>query len=102
MSDRIVHCRKLGKDLPGLAKPPYRNDLGRRIYEEISKEAWDAWIKHSVRFVNTYCGPGSKYDLTTTAGQEFMFKQCAIFLGFEEGDEAQTAFVPTAKEADKH
>lgn len=90
---RIVHCKKLGKDLPGLAKPPYRNDLGKRIYEEISKEAWDQWIQHSVRFVNTYCGPGSKYDLTTKEGQEFMFKQCAIFLGFEKGEEAQTAFV---------
>ena len=98
MSERIVHCRKRGKDLPGLAKPPFKNELGKRIYEEISKEAWDEWVKHSVRFVNTYCGPGSKYDLTTKAGQEFIYKQCAIFLGFEEGDEAQTAFVPKKDE----
>ncbi len=102
MSDRIVHCRKLGKDLPGLAKPPYKNDLGRRLYEEVSKEAWAEWVKHSVRFVNTYCGPGSKYDLTTPAGQEFMFKQCAVYFGFEEGEEAQTAFVPAADKGAGH
>ena len=91
---RIVHCRKLGKDLPGLAKPPYRNELGRRIYEEVSKEAWDMWLKDSVRFINTYCTPGSKYDLATKEGQEFMFKQAAIYFGFEEGDTAQTAWRP--------
>jgi len=91
---RIVHCRKLGKDLPGLAKPPYRNDLGRRIYEEVSKEAWEMWKKDSVRFINTYCGPGSKYDLSTKEGQEFMFKQASIYFGFEQGEEAQTAWRP--------
>jgi len=37
MSERIVHCRLLKKDLPGLDRPPYRNELGRRIFEEVSK-----------------------------------------------------------------
>jgi len=99
MTDRIVHCVKLGKDLPGLAKPPYRNELGQRIYNEVSKEAWDMWLKDSVRFVNTYCGPGSKYDLATTEGQKFMFKQCAVYFGFEEGDLAETAFTPRKEDA---
>lgn len=86
---RIVHCKKLGKDLPGLAKPPYKNDLGKRIFEEVSKEAWDMWIKDSVKFINTY-----RVDLTSADGQKFMFKQCAIYFGFEDGEMAQTAFVP--------
>ena len=96
MTDRIVHCRKLGKDLPGLARPPYKNELGKRIFEEVSKEAWDEWLKHSVRYVNTYFGPG-RLDLATREGQEFMFKQCAVYFGFEEGELAQTAFTPTTK-----
>ncbi len=91
MSDeRVVFCRKLKKELPGLLKPPYRNELGRRIYEEVSKEAWQQWLKDSVKFINTY-----RADLTTKEGQEFMFKQCAIYFEFEQGDLAQTAFVPT-------
>ena len=86
---RIVHCRKLGKDLPGLDRPPYKNEIGRRIFEEVSKEAWEQWLSESVRYINTY-----RVDLASNEGQKFMFKQCAIFLGFEKGEEAQTAFVP--------
>ena len=97
MSERIVHCRKLGKDLPGLSRPPYKNELGRRIYEEVSKEAWEQWLKDSVRYVNTYFGsrPG-QLDITTPEGQAFMFKQVAIYFGFEEGQLADTAFTPTS------
>jgi Fe-S cluster biosynthesis and repair protein YggX len=89
---RLVHCSKLGKELPGLSRPPYKNELGKRIYEEISKEAWDMWLKDSVKFINTY-----RVDLTSAEGQKFMFKQCAIYFGWEEGDLAQTAFVPADK-----
>lgn len=86
---RIVHCRKLGKDLPGLDRPPYKSELGKRIFEEISKEAWDQWLAESVRYINTY-----RVDLASTEGQKFMFKQCAVWFGFEEGDLAQTAWSP--------
>ena len=89
---RLVQCSKLGKELPGLSRPPYKNELGKRIYEEISKEAWDMWLKDSVKFINTY-----RVDLTSADGQRFMFKQCAIYFGWEDGDLAQTAFVPADK-----
>ncbi len=92
---RIVHCRKLGKDLPGLTRQPYKNDLGKRIFEEISKEAWDGWVKDSVKFVNTY-----RVDLTSPEGQKFMMKQCAIYFGFEDGALAETAFVPAEPKSD--
>ncbi len=39
--ERIVHCRKLKRDLPGLNREPYRNELGRRLYEEVSQNARD-------------------------------------------------------------
>ncbi len=42
---RIVHCRKLKRDLPGLKRQPYRNELGKKIFEEVSQEAWDQWLK---------------------------------------------------------
>jgi Fe-S cluster biosynthesis and repair protein YggX len=86
---RTVQCVKLKKELPGLARPPYKNELGQRIFDEVSKEAWDMWLKDSVKFINTY-----RVDLTSADGQKFMFKQCAIYFGFEEGEMAQTAFVP--------
>lgn len=94
---RLVKCRKLGRELPGLARPPYKNELGKRIYEEISKEAWDMWVRESVRYVNTY-----RVDLTTPQGQKFMFDQAEVYFGFKEGDLAQTAFTtPTGDRDDK-
>jgi Fe-S cluster biosynthesis and repair protein YggX len=89
MTDRIVHCVKLGKDLPGLARPPYKNELGKKIFENVSKEAWDMWLKDSVKYINTY-----RVDLASPEGQKFMFKQCGIYFGFEEGDLPETAFTP--------
>jgi Fe-S cluster biosynthesis and repair protein YggX len=89
MADRIVHCRMLKQDLPGLDRPPYKNELGKRIYDEVSKEAWQKWLQESVRYINTY-----RLDLASPEGQKFMLKQAAIYFGFEEGELAQTAFVP--------
>ncbi len=89
MSERIVHCKKLGKDLPGLPKPPYKNELGKKIYDEVSKEAWDQWLKDSVKYINTY-----RLDLASPEGQKFMLKQASIYFGFEEGNLADTAYVP--------
>jgi Fe-S cluster biosynthesis and repair protein YggX len=88
MSERLVHCRMLKKDLPGLARPPYRNDLGQRIFAEVSKDAWDQWLHDAVRYINTY-----QVDLASPEGAKFMFKQCAVYFGFEDGDLAQTAWV---------
>jgi Fe-S cluster biosynthesis and repair protein YggX len=89
MPERIVHCRLLKKDLPGLDRPPYKNELGQKIFDEVSKEAWQQWLKDSVRFINTY-----RVDLATAEGQAFMFKQAAIYFGYEKGEQAETAWTP--------
>lgn len=92
---RLVKCIKLGKELPGLARPPYKNELGQKIFESVSKEAWDMWIKDSVKFINTY-----RVDLTSPQGQKFMFDQCEVYFGFKEGSLADTAFTPETKGED--
>jgi Fe-S cluster biosynthesis and repair protein YggX len=51
---RIVHCVLLGQDLPGLDKPPHPGELGRRIYDHVSKEAWQRWVRHQVMLLNEY------------------------------------------------
>jgi Fe-S cluster biosynthesis and repair protein YggX len=79
----------LKKDLPGLERPPFKGELGKRIFEEVSKEGWAAWVKDSVKFINTY-----RVDLASPEGQKFMLKQCAIYFGYEEGEKADTAWVP--------
>ena len=89
MAERIVHCRLLKKDLPGLDRVPYKNELGQKIYNEVSKEAWAQWLKDSVKYINTY-----RVDLASPEGQKFMLKQAAVYFGFEQGDLAETAFSP--------
>ena len=86
---RMVNCRKLGKLLPGVRRAPYRNELGQRIYAEVSQEAWEAWLKESVKYINTY-----RIDLASAEGQTFMLKQASIYFGYEEGDLATTAWTP--------
>ena len=49
---RMVHCVKLGRDAEGLDFPPYPGELGKRIYENVSKEAWQQWLRHQTMLVN--------------------------------------------------
>jgi Fe-S cluster biosynthesis and repair protein YggX len=86
---RMVMCRKLGRELPGIPFKPFDDELGQRIYDEISMEAWQKWLNDSVKYVNTY-----RLDLADKNAQAFMRKQMAVYFGFEEGDMAQTAWVP--------
>lgn len=51
---RTVHCIKLDKDAEGLDFPPYPGELGKKIYENVSKEAWQAWIRLQTMLVNEY------------------------------------------------
>src|SRR5262245_61787141 len=43
MAERTVRCVKLGQELPGLDKPPFSGALGQRIFEGVSKRAWELW-----------------------------------------------------------
>lgn len=49
---RTVKCIKLGREAEGLDFPPYPGELGKRIYEQVSKEAWAQWLKHQTMLVN--------------------------------------------------
>ncbi len=49
---RMVKCIKLGKELPGLPYPPLKGELGQRIFEQVSDEAWKAWLKLQTMLIN--------------------------------------------------
>lgn len=51
---RMVYCMKLKKEAPGLDFPPLPGELGQKIYDNISKEAWDEWVKLQTMMVNEY------------------------------------------------
>ncbi|HEU5345366.1 MAG TPA: oxidative damage protection protein [Ktedonobacterales bacterium] len=51
---RMVTCAKLKRRLPGLEKPPMPGELGQRIYDNISRQAWEMWQEHSRLLINHY------------------------------------------------
>lgn len=51
---RVVQCVILKCEAEGLARPPYPGELGRRIYEQVSKEAWGRWLAHQTMLMNEY------------------------------------------------
>jgi Fe-S cluster biosynthesis and repair protein YggX len=51
---RMVNCVKLGREAEGLDRVPYPGELGQRIYENVSKEAWQGWLRHQTMLINEY------------------------------------------------
>ncbi len=51
---RTVQCVKLKKEGEGLKVPPYPGELGKRIYENVSQEAWQQWLQHQTMLINEY------------------------------------------------
>lgn len=54
MAERTVKCAKLGQELPGLEEPPWSGDLGQRIYETVSRQAWQMWLDRLRMIINEY------------------------------------------------
>ena len=85
---RLVDCKKLGRSLPGLPRAPFKNDLGARIYEEISSEAWSLWKEHAKLLLNEY-----RLNLALPDAQAFLMAQCEAFF-FSDGSKRPEEFAP--------
>ncbi|MGH8398796.1 MAG: oxidative damage protection protein [Gammaproteobacteria bacterium] len=51
---RTVKCVLLGEELEGLERAPYPGELGQRIFENVSKQAWQQWLQHQTTLINEY------------------------------------------------
>ena len=71
---RMVRCARLGQDLPGVVYKPFNNELGQRIYDHVSQQAWMEWIEYSKRIVNEF-----RLDLTSALGQQVLLEQAEQF-----------------------
>lgn len=90
MSEYTVFCAKLKQQLPGLPEPPFDSDLGNRIYEHVSQQAWAQWTEHCKMLLNEYrLNPARKQD------QEVIVKQMEAFF-FGEGAAPPKEYVPPA------
>lgn len=51
---RLLKCIKLGVEAEGLDRMPYPGELGKRIFENVSKEAWQLWLRQQTMLINEY------------------------------------------------
>jgi len=90
---RKVMCAKLGREGEGLARPPYKNELGQRIYENVSKEAWKMWLEHAKMLINEF-----HIDLGSKQGTEFLLGECEKYF-FGEGSQLPPDFRPEGQQS---
>jgi Fe-S cluster biosynthesis and repair protein YggX len=51
---RLVQCVVLKREAPGLDRPPYPGEFGKRVFESVSKEGWKRWVDHQTMLINEY------------------------------------------------
>jgi Fe-S cluster biosynthesis and repair protein YggX len=84
---RTVYCKKLGREAEGLEKPPLKGEVGQKIFDNVSAEAWRAWLEHSKMLINEF-----RLDLTSENGQQVWYTEMDKFF-FGEGSAAPPDFV---------
>jgi Fe-S cluster biosynthesis and repair protein YggX len=85
---RLVNCIKLKREAEGLAAPPYPGELGQRIYNQVSRQAWAEWIEHQKRLINEY-----RLSLADPKARSFLAAEMEKYF-FGGGDLAGTGYVP--------
>ena len=85
---RIVRCIKLGREAEGMDFPPYPGDLGKRVYENVSKEAWEGWKKHQTMLINEH-----RLSLSDPQARKYLSEQTEAYF-FGDGAEKPSGFIP--------
>ena len=84
----MVKCVKLQRELPAIPYKPFDDELGQRIYDNVSAEAWSMWLEHSKMIVNEY-----RLDLVSEKAHQILKEQCEAFF-FGEGAALPPDYVP--------
>jgi len=88
---RMVQCVKLGREAEGLDYPPYPGELGKRIYEKVSREAWAGWVKHQTMLVNE-----NRLNLADIKARKYLAEQMEAHF-FGAGAEKPLGYVPPSQ-----
>src|SRR5690606_25058968 len=85
---RTVHCIKHGKEAEGLDSPPCPGELGKRIFDSVSKEAWAAWLRHQTMLLNE-----NRLNLADARARQYLARQMEKHF-FGEGADQAAGYVP--------
>ena len=86
---RMVHCTVLNREAEGLDRVPYPGELGKRIFESVSKEGWQMWLGNQTMMVNEY-----RLSMIDPKARPFLVKEMEKFL-FTGGAAKPEGFVPS-------
>ena len=85
---RMVNCIKLGREAEGLDFAPYPGELGKRLYQSVSKEAWQDWLKHQTMLINE-----NRLNLADTRARKYLAEQLEKHF-FGTGADVASGYVP--------
>lgn len=88
---RTVYCRKYRTEMEGLDAPPHPGPKGQDIYLNISKQAWQDWMKHQTMLINE-----KHLNLMEKNARQYLTEQMDKFLSGEDYDRAE-GYVPPTK-----
>jgi Fe-S cluster biosynthesis and repair protein YggX len=71
---RSVKCIKLGREAEGLEFAPLPNELGQYIYNNVSKEAWQGWLRYQTMLINE-----NRLNLADTKAREYLSEQMVLY-----------------------
>ncbi len=91
---RMVQCLYLKKEAEGLSYAPYPGELGKRLYQGISAEAFEVWKKHQTMLINE-----NRLTGTDPRARQYLMRQCEQFL-FGTGADQPLGYVPPADKQD--
>jgi Fe-S cluster biosynthesis and repair protein YggX len=84
---RMVYCTYFKREAEGLDRVPYPGELGKRIYENIGKEAWQQWVRHQTMLINEY-----RLSPIDPKARQFLVEEMQKFL-FGDGSQAPEGYV---------
>ena len=85
---RTVKCIKLGREAEGLDFAPYPGELGKKIFDNVSKEAWRQWLEHQKMLVNE-----NRLNLADAKARKYLAEQMDNHF-FGGGAEVAAGYVP--------
>jgi Fe-S cluster biosynthesis and repair protein YggX len=88
---RTVQCIKLNQEAEGLDRQPYPGELGKKIFENVSKEAWQQWLAHQTMLINE-----NRLSPIEPKARKFLEEQMEKYF-FGEGAEMPEGYVPPEK-----
>ena len=90
--ERLIFCEYFKTEKPGLDRQPYPGKIGEKIFDSISKEAWQLWLEHQTMLINE-----NRLSLVDPEARKFLQDEMQKFL-YGEGSNKPDEYIPPKKE----